>query len=194
MKVGDKLKGLSKGGLLLNSFKVMVLRILGSGFQFMALYLLTNYASEILVGKYSYLNTMTILIGSLALFGMNSSFLQFIGKFEAENDQKGIIRLTKKMYVIIFLGYVSFLFIYILLSRIASIDFFDSERVAIFDRLILVILPFSYTMLNLEVLRGLDKLIFSEFYRNIFRYGGLLAMVVLLWCYCGGEIWPISLL
>src|SRR5690606_34491743 len=162
------------------SFKVMFLRISGAGFQFLALFFITNFASEILVGQFNYLNSMTILLGSLVLFGMNNSFLQFTGRYIAERNKFGISNLTKKCYLLLLFNYLLFLTVYIFLSRFLGIEFFQVTTSTIFDKVIIAVLPFAYTLINLEVLRGLDKLIISELFRNLFRFGGLFALVLLL--------------
>ena len=158
----------------------MFLRILGSGFQFLVLFALTNNAHEELVGKYSFLNSMVILLGSLSLLGMNSSFLQFTGKYEAEQKEHLISQLIKKKYSLLSASFLIILIGYLFLSRVLKIDYFDQDNIAVFDLVIMTILPFAFTILNIEILRGFKFLYLSELFRNIFRYGVLLIVVILL--------------
>ena len=74
--------------------KVLSLRGLSVLLQFITLYLITNHAAEDLVGKYNYLNSTIIIIGSIAMLGLNNSFLQFTGILSAENK----VNYIKKLY------------------------------------------------------------------------------------------------
>ncbi|MDH7913709.1 MATE family efflux transporter [Winogradskyella sp. SYSU M77433] len=154
------------------SLSVLFLRVLGSGLQILILLLLTNYASEELVGQYNFFNSTILLLSSLTLLGMNTSFLQFVGKFEAYGNFGKIVSLYKRKLILLVSSYLLVIVTYIILSNGFDIEYFqDIQLMSVLDKALITLLPFSIAMLNFEVLRAFDMLYISELFRNIGRFG-----------------------
>ena len=163
------------------SLIVVFLRSFGAALQIIVLLVITNNASEELVGQYNYFNSTIIVLSAIILLGMNNSFLQFSGKLEANGNFEKIVSLYKKNLLIIFLVFITITLLYGFVVNLQILDYFkDPEIILIINKVFLVILPFSITLLNLEVLRALDYLYFSEILRNIARHGVFLLFICVL--------------
>lgn len=170
----------------LNSFagtglKVMILRFLSIGLQFLTLFLITNNASEELVGKYNYLNSTIVIISTLCLMGMNNSILQFSGKLDAENNIGYLKEIYKKKILLLIISSISVLIIYFILSKGLRINYFrDNELNRVILKVLLLLFPYALTQFNYQVIRGLGFLFLSEIFRNVIRFGGFFLMILFL--------------
>lgn len=171
---------LKTDNLFVKSIKVLFIRVSGVALSFASLLLLTNYFSEETVGKYNYLNSVLIVLGALCLLGMNSSFLQFSGKLEAENKFSEIVNVYYKKITILVISCSTLYMIYFAVRYFLQELLIATGTLQVLDRAILGVFFYSICLLNFEVIRGLRKLIVSEFYRNIFRFGALLLVVIVL--------------
>ena len=111
---------------------------------------------------------------------MDNSFLQFSGKLTALNKFSYLNQLYKKKISILFFSFLILLLTYLALRTLLSDVYFTSDRQKVFDSLMIVILPFAVSILNVQVLRGLNKIITSELFRGIIRYGLLIILLVVL--------------
>lgn len=149
--------------------------------QFLAIFMLTNNAAEEIYGKFSFLNSILIVVGALCLLGMNNSFLQFSGKLQAENKFSFLKTLYRKNVVILAMVYLALVAVYILIAYVLDFTYFKDSIKNIYNYIFLALLPYSLSILNFQVLRGINLLFMSEFSSNVFRYGGLFLLVFLLW-------------
>ncbi|WP_298901097.1 polysaccharide biosynthesis C-terminal domain-containing protein [uncultured Psychroserpens sp.] len=176
-----KLFNTLKDSVVKKSLYVLVLRASGAALQILVLLLITNNASEELVGQYNYFNSTIIVLSALTLLGMNSSFLQFSGKLDALGEFGKIVSLYKKKITLLVIMYLVLLCGFLITSRLFSITYFqDPEVVYVLNKVFIVLLPFAITLLNLEVLRALDLLYTSETLRNVGRFGLLLLLVLII--------------
>lgn len=150
--------------------------------QFAAIFILTNNASEEIFGEYSFLNSILLVIGAFCLLGMNNSFLQFSGKLQAENNIGLLKILYKRNVIILTLVFLFIIGLYFVLAYTLEIKYFKDETIrGIYNLIVLILFPYSLTLLNFQVLRGINKLFLSELTSNIFRFGGLLILVIFLY-------------
>ena len=179
MSIVSKLINSLKDSVIKKSLNVLILRVLGAGLQILVLLVITNNAPENLVGQYNYFNSTIILLGAVTLIGMNTSFLQFSGRLDAQGEFNKIVLLYKKKIRILLFTFLFFFGVYVLLSQVLSIGYFqDEEVVYIVNKVFIALLPFSLSLLNFEVLRALDLLYTSETLRNVGRFGLLLLFVL----------------
>lgn len=181
LKLINKTLGSLKNSVARKSLNVLVLRALGALLQIIVLLVITNNASEVLVGKYNYFNSTIIVLSAIVLLGMNNSFLQFSGKLEAYGQFYKIISLYKRNIILIFSTFLVLIVLYGASVKFKLIPYFLKPEISsLFNNILLALLPFAITMLNVEVLRGLNKLYFSEVIRNIGRYGVFLIFILAL--------------
>ncbi|MEZ4796956.1 MAG: polysaccharide biosynthesis C-terminal domain-containing protein [Flavobacteriaceae bacterium] len=168
--------------LIKNSIIVLFLKVFGIVMQFAAIFILTNNASEEIFGEYSFLNSILLVIGAFCLLGMNNSFLQFSGKLQAENNIGLLKILYKRNVIILTLVFLFIIGLYFVLAYTLEIKYFKDETIrGIYNLIVLILFPYSLTLLNFQVLRGINKLFLSELTSNIFRFGGLLILVIFLY-------------
>ncbi|MBT8265595.1 MAG: polysaccharide biosynthesis C-terminal domain-containing protein [Bacteroidia bacterium] len=181
MKLIYKLVHSLKDSVIKKSLNVLVLRVLGAILQIAVLLIITNNAREELVGQYNYFNSTIILLGAITLLGMNTSFLQFSGRLDAKGEFNRIVSLYKKKIKLLSAMFLLFFGIYLLVSQVFQIAYFQEEDVAfVLNKVFIVLFPFTLTLLNLEVIRALDLLYTSEALRNVGRFGLLLIFVLAL--------------
>jgi O-antigen/teichoic acid export membrane protein len=162
------------------SFQVLTIRVLGVVLSFTTLLLITNNFNEELVGKYNYLNSILVVLGSISLLGMNSSFLQFSGKLEAQNDFHEIVNVYKKKVKILIGSCLALISAYLLFRTFVSESLEEIQIDDILEKAFIGLFFYAISLLNYEVIRGLKKLILSEFYRNVLRFGFLFGAVIIL--------------
>lgn len=164
--------------LLKESIIVLTIRAFGVALSFVTLLLMTNYFSNETVGEYNYLNSILIVLGSICLLGMNSSFLQFSGKLEALDNFQEIINIYRKKVLILVISYMALTLCFWLFSQLFSSFLYAIGIYKILQKAFIGLFFYSLSLLNYEVIRGLKKLIPSEIYRNILRFGILLLGVI----------------
>lgn len=181
MTLISKLINSLKDSIIKKSLNVLILRVLGAGLQILVLLVITNSAAEQLVGQYNYFNSTIILLGAITLLGMNTSFLQFSGRFDAAGEFNKIVNLYKKKITLLSAMFVLFFVLYVILAKLIEIPYFQDEEVTfVVNKVFIALFPFTLTLLNLEVLRALDLLYTSETLRNVGRFGLLLLFVLIL--------------
>lgn len=162
------------------SLKVIAIRISGVFLSFTTLLIITNNFKEELVGQYNYLNSILVVLGSFCLLGMNSSFLQFSGKLEAQNTFHEVIHLYKKKVTILLASSLTLIVLYVLTKPLVLKSLKSIEIDIILEKAFVGLFFYAISLLNYVVIRGLKKLISSEVYRNILRFGSLLIVVLVL--------------
>ena len=181
MNIGKKIIQPKQDAVIRKSFYVLIVRVAGAGLQMLTLILITNNAKETLVGQYNYFNSTIVLLGALTLLGMNNSFLQFSGRFEAEHQFGKVVSLYKRKLFLLSITFLSFFLLFITLSQFTDITYFKDPDVApVLHRVFLCLFPFSLSLLNFEVIRALGLLFTSEFFRNIGRYGTFFVFILIL--------------
>lgn len=148
--------------------------------NFITLLILTNYFSEEMVGKYNYMNMLLLVLGAICLFGMNDSFLQFSGRLESE----GLFHTIKTVYLkkvsIILILFAIVFILYKFISFFLKTYIIDNDLESVLDKTFIALFFYTISNLNYQVIRGLNKLFFSEVYRGIIRYGSFFILVILL--------------
>ena len=128
MTLISKLLNSLKDSIIKKSLNVLILRVLGAGLQILVLLVITNSAAEQLVGQYNYFNSTIILLGAVTLLGMNTSFLQFSGRFDAAGEFNKIVNLYKKKITLLSGMFVLFFILYVILAKVINIPYFQDEE------------------------------------------------------------------
>jgi len=170
--------GLEKGGvinffknpLVNKSIKVLVIRVLGVLLFFGVTLFITNFFDAELVGKYDFSRSLIIFLGAISVFGMHQAILAYSGQLISENNLWYIKKIYYKM-VLITLGLS---IVVLLISRIFTLksvsDFSGINVSETGFNTVLALFFYGITMLNIDVFRAINKIYFSEIYRNIIRY------------------------
>lgn len=174
------LNKIKENQLASQSLKVIAIRISGVFLSFTTLLIITNNFKEELVGQYNYLNSILVVLGSFCLLGMNSSFLQFSGKLEAQNTFHEVTHLYKKKVTILLASSLTLIVLYVLTKPFVLKYLKSIEIDIILEKAFVGLFFYAISLLNYVVIRGLKKLISSEVYRNILRFGSLLIIVLVL--------------
>lgn len=171
-----------KSVFLTKSINVLLIKVFGVILQFVAIFIITNNASEVLFGKFNFMSYALILIGAVCLLGMNNSFLQFSGKLQAQGAFNQVVSLYKRMLTILLANFLIILFLYWFFSELMNISYFqDNDVKTLFNNVLFGLLPYAISILNFQVLRGLGLLYMSEISSNIFRFGSLLVLSIILY-------------
>ncbi len=175
--------------LFRKTFFVVLIRVSGVCLTFLFLISITKFFNENLVGEYNYMSTILVFAGSLCLLGMDSSYLLFSGKLEAENSFIEIVNLYHKKIIII----LSIHFLIVILYSITIFFFNPYIAHELEDILLKAIIAspfFALCNLNFQVIRVLDKIILSEIFRSVTRNVFLILSVF----YIKGNCEPNALL
>ena len=162
------------GNAHINSFTgrsigVLFLRLFGVGLFFSGTLYLTNELAPELVGQYDYSRALLLFVGAIALFGMQQSVIFYSGFFSAQNNLGQIRQVYKTMFLLVVgLSVGLNALLYVLGPIISALGF--KPIGSLVYQTFTGILFYAITMLNIDVLRAIDKIYISELFRNIFRY------------------------
>lgn len=164
----DKFKN---GSTAKNSLTALVLKVLGVGLLFALTLFLTNSFSAEIVGQFSFSRSVLLILGGISILGAEQSIIYFTGYLRS----KGAINNLKSVYLktlkLIFFASVLLILFIILLDKDFINSYFEVKNPYELIRKVTLYLFFhSVMMLNIEIFRALNKIVLSEFYRNIMRF------------------------
>lgn len=172
------------------SLGVLLMRVFGVGLFFLGTLYLTNEFSPELVGQYDYSRALLLFVGAVALFGMQQSVIFYSGVYSAQNNLGQIRQVYKTMFLLVIGLSVGLNALLYVLGPVISALGFNAMSPLVYQTFT-GILFYAITMLNIDVLRAIDKIYVSELFRNIFRYLifflGVIALV-----YLGKPQWLVS--
>lgn len=181
MNIGNIVSKFLKTSLVNRSLKVLFIRVLGVLLFFCLSMFLTNFYSPELVGKYDFSRSLIMVIGGICLLGTNQSIIYYSGILKSQNSSGSLKVIYFRMAKIIILVSLFFFGLIILINdEIFNTYFNKSDAAELIFKVIITLSFFGMTMLNIDMLRALNKTMLSELFRNIFRYLPFLIIVILL--------------
>lgn len=153
------------------SFKTMVLRVLGVATLFGFTLFLTNTYDPKIIGQYDFIRTFLLITGSICIAGTDQSILYFAGILQSSNQLDRLKKIYCKM-VLFILG-LSLLAIAILFVVGEEFISFYLNDYTIFSSILkatCMLFFYCVTLFNTEVLRALKQVYIAELYRNTFKY------------------------
>lgn len=168
-----------KNDLISKSINVLLIRMLGAFLLFGLSVFLTNYFPSDEVGKYDFSKSILVLLGGLSMLGMNQSIIYYSGHLKANKSLGSLFSIYKKMLFMVLIS-CSILWVIIYIIPSVYIDTFFEEQKAhiIILKTVSVIFFYALTMINIETFRGINKIMLSEIFRNIFRYALFFILVL----------------
>ncbi len=151
------------------SMGVLLMRLLGVGLFFFGTLYLTNELPPDLVGQYDYSRAVLLFIGAIALFGMQQSVIFYSGVYSAQNNLGQIRQVYRTMLLLVVLLSISLNGVLYVLDPVLSKLGIGSIGSLVYQTFAGVLF-YAITMLNIDVLRAIDRIYISELFRNIFRY------------------------
>ena len=173
---------MSTNDLTQKSFLVLILRSCGALLLFVFTIFLTNFYSAENVGRYDFVRSAIMVLGGLTLMGTNESIIYYSGLLKARKNIESIRIIYFKMLRIIFVISLFILSLFMLLFSKSTISevFKSPDSFSLLQKSILALFFFALTILNIDTIRALNKTIFSEMYRNLFRYLPVFLFAVIL--------------
>ena len=167
--------------LVLESFKVLFFRVTGVLILFGFIIFLTNNYSAEIVGRYDFIRSFLLVVGSFCLLGTDQSILYFSGKLRSNNQFHRIKSIYYKMLKMVFLTSFIVLLIMIFLGKNLINNFFQDDGIyATLIKSALILFFYCLTILNTEIFRALTLISLSEIFRNIIKYIPIVFGAVLL--------------
>ena len=155
-----------------NSLVTLFLRILGVLTLFVfTLFFNRNYSANI-VGDYEFTRMFLLVAGGICIFGTDVSILYFSGRFKSENNFYRIKDLYYKvlklsLLLCLCLGIIFYLFFS---KEKVNMIFGDTNSYKIISTCLFFLIFNVWTLFNTEVLRALDQVVWSELFRNTFKF------------------------
>lgn len=166
---------------LQNSFFTLIIRGLGVATLFGLSTLMTRNIDEVYVGSYEFARVALLTIATFGLLGTEQSILYFAGKLEAKGQINQLSLIYFKMLKIIWVCSVIVLLIGVIVPESLLISLGIKENLYNVLKKCLLILPFyCTTILNTETIRAYNKVMISEWFRNIFKYVPIITGTVLI--------------
>lgn len=176
----DKIIKLFKDGIINKSIKVLFIRVIGVVLFFSLTLFLTNFFSAKEVGRYDFSRSLLIILGGIAILGMNQSILYYSGYLTSKNALGSIKHLYYKMFKILLVSSVVLLVFPFFLGKDLINTFFQKEVFELVIKTTAILFLFSLTILNIDVFRAINKVYVSEIVRNILRYVPFFVFSILL--------------
>lgn len=160
-----------KNQFMMQSIKVMVLRVIGVVTLFgFTLFLTHNYDPKI-IGQYDFIRTYLLILGSICVLGTDQSILYFTGMLKSQNQLGELKRIYFKMFFLIFImSLLCLISILIVGKEIICYYFNDSKIYSIILKATFLLFFYCITIFNTEVLRALESIYIAELFRNTFKY------------------------
>ena len=167
------------------SLTVLFVRSTGVLLLFGLTLFLTNFFPAEEVGRYDFVRSSIMILGGLALMGTNQSIIYYSGLLRARESIESIRSIYLNMLKIILLLSILILMFFLLVFSETSLNdiFNNKESYTLILKVILSLIFFTVTMLNVDTIRALQKTIVSELYRNIFRYLLFFVFAIILYVY-----------
>ncbi len=172
---------LLKNTLISSSIRVLALRVGGMLLFFICTLLITNNFDAAIVGEYDFSRALLLFLGAVVLFGMHQAIIYYSGFLKSQNNLSSIKPVYIKMAVIMLVIAVALITIAQLIKSSSVLSYFDIEFNDTASKTVLTLFFYSITLLNRDVYRALNKIILSEFYRNIIRYLPFLLGILILY-------------
>lgn len=187
MNFNNLVEKLLKSDLFGRSLKVLLIRISGVFLLFlMSMYLTNNYSPHH-VGQYDFARSILMIIGGFSVLGTNQSIIFYSGTFKSQETLGSIKKVYFKMLGLIISACSVMLLIKLMLPNEMINSFFGKlEASHLVDKVVYSMSLYAITLLNIDMIRALDKTLLSELFRNIFRYLPFFIIAIYL-VYSGNE-------
>lgn len=120
------------------------------------------------MGIYSLSLSVLIILELLATLGFKTSVLRFVGQFSAQNSHYKIKSLYKNILELVIPVSIAVAIILYLFSEKISVSVFHNKLLIVPFRIVSVIIPIcTIKSINVELIRGLKNIFFSEYLRNL---------------------------
>ena len=180
-KIKQNLDSLRANKDLTQSFKTMLLRILGVVLLFGFTLFLTNTYDPKIIGQYDFIRTFLLITGSICILGTDQSILYFTGMLKNSNqlsDLKGVY--IKMLFFILGMSLVTLVLLYSIGQEFISFYLNDNKIYYVILKATYMLFFYSLTVFNTEVLRALEQVYIAELYRNTFKYLSVIIGAILL--------------
>lgn len=159
----------------------LLLRILGAftllGFT---MYFINYYPTHI-VGDYEFVRLFLLVVGGLCLMGTEVSILYFAGQLSKTNQSESIKPLYFRILSLILSVSILPLLLYFFIPNQWIIDVFGGSHTPEIIFKCLLFLPFNVlTIFNTEMIRAMHHIVWSELFRNVFKFFPIFFGVLLL--------------
>lgn len=182
-----RLEQLLNNPLILKSINVLILRVAGVFLFFGLTLFLTNNFSSTHVGEYDFSRSVLIFLGAVCVFGMHQSVLYYSGFLKTSNAQGYLKVIYRKMFGLVSAIALFFVLFSAVLEPGLVDGFFGKPVSGLVQKTIFALLFYSITMLNIDVLRAIDKVYLSEVFRNILRYLPFFAGILVIFYTSNAE-------
>lgn len=149
------------------TYLTLVLRLLGIVFIFSVTYFLTNLYNPEVVGLYDFTRSYFLIVGSLCMLSMDQAVIYLIGK--KGSDFNSLKSLYLKISVICFSLYLLNLFVFKCVDYLNLIELGATTK-SIIIKSNFVVFFYGIVLINTEIFRVYNKVVLSEFFRNVIKY------------------------
>ncbi|WP_124553227.1 oligosaccharide flippase family protein [Methylophilus methylotrophus] len=156
--------------ILSGSLITFCLSLAGMLLSYLVMLALTKKFGAAAFGIFTTLLSFITLAGTLSTIGTNISVLRFVGQLNSSTEDYAVLLLYKSLIKIILpISTLMALCVYFLSNKIAN-NYFEMPSLDYSVKLTSILIPFaSLLVLNIEFIRGLKMVRYSEFLRSVCR-------------------------
>lgn len=181
--------------MLRGSVITFAVKLTGMTTGYVLLYLISRKMGAEGVGYYSILNQFLLVCALIAGWGTPTLILRYIGEHKVETFSDEMKKMVQKLFSVSFPISVLITLVLFFFAEVISIHFFSDPTLRKGIQLVAISIPFfTLNSLLIEGLRGIKKLIFSEFLRSLFRPLFLTIGLLIGWDFLNDPYYIILLL
>lgn len=147
------------------------MRMIGVAMLFGLSSIMARNIDAVYVGSYEFARVALLTVATFGLLGTEQSVLYFAGKFEAHDKTEQLQKVYLKMLKVVWVCSLTVLAFYFIVPNSFLLSLGIKEDLLVVLKKCILILPFyTTTILNTETIRAYNKVLLSEWFRNIFKY------------------------
>lgn len=146
----------------------LVFRVLGMSLGYFLTFLIARLHGSAGVGEYNLLMQIIPTTSAVLMLGLNTAVLRFSGEFREDLNFTRHRDLVSNYLTILAVTSGAFILLFGFLSQVAHIQFFHFSQSKL-CLLLFTVPAFAVSAVNVEMLRGIGKLTYSEFLRSVIR-------------------------
>ncbi len=150
---------------------ILFARMSGAGLFFLASIFITNSFSIKTVSDFEFVNSLLLLLGSIALLGSDISILQISGKLKSENRFKEIRAIFMKYtQIIFFVSSLAFLLFFVADAFLIDVLYDSSLNSTLVYKVLATIGFYAIFIFTAEAIRPIKGNLITELYHGVFKY------------------------
>lgn len=165
-----------------STFITLLLRAGGILLLFGFMVFFTNNYSENIVGEYEIIRSFLLVVGTFTILGTDQSIFYFSGQLISKNKIYGLKAIYFKVFKLLFICTAIVVLLFFVMPQKWILFFYNHDHTTYSNikKAVLILIFYSISTFNTEMLRALNFINLSELFRNFFKHAFVILGCILL--------------